>query len=552
MLAYWKMLWLNRLAFLRTKSWTAGPEGQWKRWLGYALIGLFAAAVYALLIALEMLVYTAASHIGDPGAAMALAFFSCTLITLIYSFFSVIGHLFFGKDTAFLAALPIRSRDVMGVKLCNVLLGETGLALAVCVPLIVRHGMTTGAPWGYYARALLDTLVLPGIPVALTAALSFALIRLSALWKRREGVTTIVSFLFMALIIAGEMALTMNVEEEEMSAAIMGLLFGRASISRLMMNLYPPLRWLMNGLTGWGSALLFAGVSIGAIALVIALFGGSYMELAIRQAEIRRRENAGARRKRGELRVRSPFWALYRQEMKEVITVPAYATNCLAGAVMFPAILIIMAIAVKSGQAGPALSLITEMLDPVLYLAIATGVLSITCIMNMAIPTAVSREGARHEMRRTYPVHGRVQLGAKLLMGLTYNVVTAALCAVVLCVTLPAFVWETLVALVVSQLFSLLWSLIGLMIDVLRPKLYWKTETEAVKQSVNAMLVMLAGLGIMLVLAGAALLCWQMNAPVMLGIGADIVLLAIGCVLLWKWLATQGARIYSFKEFSNL
>ena len=90
------------------------------------------------------------------------------------------------------------------------------------------------------------------------------------------------------------------------------------------------------------------------------------------------------------------------------------------------------------------------------------------------------------------------------------------------------------------------------MIDVLRPKLYWKTETEAVKQSVNAMLVMLAGLGIMLVLAGAALLCWQMNAPVMLGIGVDIVLLAIGCVLLWKWLATQGARIYSFKEFSNL
>lgn len=45
----------------------------------------------------------------------------------------------------------------------------------------------------YYVRSLLGTLFIPGIPVAITTLLSFALIRISALWKRREGVTTVMT-----------------------------------------------------------------------------------------------------------------------------------------------------------------------------------------------------------------------------------------------------------------------------------------------------------------------------------------------------------------------
>ena len=38
---------------------------------------------------------------------IALAFLACTLMTLIYSFFYVISLLFFGRDSAFVGALPI-------------------------------------------------------------------------------------------------------------------------------------------------------------------------------------------------------------------------------------------------------------------------------------------------------------------------------------------------------------------------------------------------------------------------------------------------------------
>ncbi len=552
MFAYWKMLWKNRLAGFRPQKWTADPKQKWKRLAGYSALGLLILAGYAAAVALEMLIYFLAQELGDPQAVIALAFLGCMLITLIYSFFSVVGQLFFGKDISFLAALPIRSGSILIVKLSSVLLSEAALTLAICLPLLIRHGIAVQAGGGYYLRGLLGVLMVPCIPVAVTTALSFVLIRMNALWKRREGVTTIATFLFMALIIVGEMTLTLNVEEEQMSAAVLGLLFGRTSITRLLTKAYPPLEWLIGGLSSWGDLMLFAGVSAAAAALVVLVFGGSYQKLAVRQLERRQRENAGAYRSQKGQRVRRPFWALYRLEMKEVITVPAYATNCLVGAVMFPAMMIVMYFAVQSEQSGPALTLLAGLMDPVLYLAIAAGILSVTCVMNQAVPTAVSREGVRHDMLRTYPVHGKVHLGAKLLMGFTYNAATAAICGIVMCALFPGFVLETMAAFMIAQIFSLLWSMIGLTIDVLRPKFNWKTEMEAVKQSVNSLLGMLAGLLVLAVLAGAVVLCWYLKVPMIFAILIDTVLMIFGCAFLWKWLANTGASLYSFKRISIL
>ena len=86
-------------------------------------------------------------------------------------------------------------------KLATVLAGEAGLTALVCLPLLTRYGVGTGAAVGYYVRSLAGMLLIPAIPVALTTLLAFALIRVSALWKRREGVTTVMSFVLVAFII---------------------------------------------------------------------------------------------------------------------------------------------------------------------------------------------------------------------------------------------------------------------------------------------------------------------------------------------------------------
>ena len=317
-----------------------------------------------------------------------------------------------------------------------------------------------GAAADYYVRSLLGTLFIPGIPVAITTLLSFALIRISALWKRREGVTTVMTFVLVAAIVGGEMSINMNMAEGERAQAAAGLLLGSGSLTELVLGAFPPLQWLTTAATGsglhaWGQAALYAGVSIAALALVVALCGGGYMRLALRQAEVIQRVNSGSRRRSAGWRVHTPFWALYRQEMREVLTVPTYATNCLTGVVMFPVLLVVMAVGIGRETDGMALSeVVAQFVPKSIYLAVAAGFLALTCTMGLAVSTAVSREGARHDMRRIYPVAGSVQLGAKLLMGMTFNLAAALVSAVALMrLLLPGMWLETLGALAVSQLF---------------------------------------------------------------------------------------------------
>jgi len=557
MLAYWKLLLLNRLAALKPGGRLREGQKRWKAFAAYAAYALLVLALYGAAVFLEMLVYHEAKAMGEPEAAVVLALLGCTLVTLIYGFFYVISLLFFGKDNAFVGALPIPSWAVLTAKLSTVLLGEAGIALLVGAPLLVRYGIEMGMPAGFYVRALCGLLFLPMAPVAVAALLACLLIRVSALWKRREGVTTVMTFVLLGLIIAAEMSLSMNMDEEDLGALIVSMMLGQGGLTETLVSAYPPLRWLTRAITGsglaaWGNALLFMAFSAGSIALIVALFGRGYMRLALRQEETLSRVNNGARRAGRSQRTRSPFWALYRQEMREVITVPTYATNCLTGVVVFPVMIVIMALGLQNnGGGGPLMQMLQAFLPPTLYLAVAAALLSLTAIMGMAVSTAVSREGRRHEFRRIFPVSGRAQLGAKLLMGMTYNAVSALMSAIALWILLPAWWLQTLIALVISQLFSLFWCMVSLMLDVYHPKLNWKTETEAIKQSMNAMLSMLIGFGMIAVMAAAAWLMIRLRLPMEAALAADVALLAVGNGLMALIMKKHASVTYYLREYSN-
>ncbi len=555
MLAYWKLLIRDRLKALRPGGRRREGQPLWLTRLGWAGLALLAVFLFGLVVLLEMMFYEVASALGYPDAVIALAFLCCTLITLIYSLFHVISLLFFGKDCAFVGALPIPSRGVFMAKLATVLAGEAGLTALACLPLLIRYGVATGAAADYYVRSLLGTLLVPCMPVALTTLLSFVLIRVSALWKRREGVTTVISFLLVIVMMAVQMNINSNLDDSDLSAAA-GLLMGSGSVTDMALSMFPPLRWLTaavvgSGLAAWGQTALYAGASIAALALVVALCGGGYMRLALRQAEIIQRVNSGVRRRVKGWRVHSPFWALYRQEVREVLTVPTYATNCLTGAVMFPVLLVVMALNVGRGADGMALSeVVAQFVPKSIYLAVAAGFLALTCTMGLAVSTAVSREGARHDMRRVYPVSGKVQLGAKLLMGLTFNLASALVCAAALWALLPDMWLETLGALAVSQVFSLMWCLMSLLLDVYHPKLKWKTETEAVKQSMNAMISMFGGMLVIAMLVGAAVALVSWDVPMSAALATDVALLCLLDAALWLVLSRKASVTYCLREYS--
>lgn len=556
MLAYLRLMIKNRIAGFKPSN--MKQEGRSKTkivisYIGYLLLGIL---LYGSVIAFEIVIFMASKNSTEPEAVIAIAFLLCTFITLFYGFFHVIGMLFFGKDNGFIAALPITSRSILSAKMATVLIGEIGLTIAIGAPLIICYGIHMSLGVTYYLRALAGMIFIPMVPISIAMLLSFLLIRVSGLWKRREGVTTLLTFVFVGAIMYINMNIGMNAAEEEALDMMIAQFFGQASITNMLLGYYPPIRWLMNGITGSGAAaysqmLQFIVLSVGAIGLMLWLLGGGYLKLALKQEETLRRVNAGQKRK-GKDKVNSPFWTIYRQEVRDVITVPIYATNFLAGAIVFPLMMVVMIMSMQKELGNqPLIQILFTFIPRDLYLSIAVAVLSLVTVMGMALGTAVSREGKRHEFIRTWPVKGSTHLLAKLLMGMSINALTIVLTSIALWVIFPVLWIETLIALVLAHLFSLMWAIISLIIDTYHPRFKWKTETEAAKQSINGMYSMLIGIVSIAGMIGVYWLCMKAGAAHTQALAATTMVAIALDALLLKWLCGKASTIYSLREYSK-
>lgn len=556
MLAYFRLLVRDRIAAWNPKSYQKAGSSALKTWLmvgGYALLALF---LYAMVGFLEYGIFIGAKQVGEPEAALTLVFMLNVFLTLFMSFFYVLSALFFSRDIPMVSALPISSRTLLGAKLLMIVLREGVIALLINLPMMIFYGLEVGAGIGLYLKVILYSLFIPVLPIAVVTLLSFLLIRLSALWKRREMLTIVVSFVLLLGFIAAEMSFFAFVDEDEMGRVVMQLFMQQKVIVDMLSGMYPPLMWLNNAIVMSGAqsllhGLLFIAVNAGAMALVIWLAGASYQRLAVRQSEVLARLNAQGKRGKKREHTRSPFMALYVREMKEVITVPTYAMNGISQTVMFPLIAVIMIFSMQKQLDGANLaSFLLPLVPSAMFFGIAAAALCFSVSMNLAVSTAVSREGKRYYMARLFPVKPSTQLNAKLAMGLTYNTLGIVFMAAVFWAVLPVFWVETLLAVVFANLFSLFSAAAGLLMDAYRPRLQWKNEAEAMKQNGNGMLSMLVSV------VGVAALVGIYFGGTALGLSMEMAYLPVflvmiaADVLLVRWLQNKGASTYYLQERS--
>lgn len=548
MFAYIRLQLLNKWRGYNPSSYRKVNQSKAKAIIGYVGFTVLALYMIGLLVWMELMLFNQFAAIGQPDAVLAVGFLAATAMTLIYGFFGLTGQLFFARDTSFISALPISSRGVLSAKTLMVVISEACLSLVICATLIIRLGIYHGAGALFYVKAFLACVFVPVIPLTLALLLSFLLIRLSRLWKRREGMTTIFSF----LLVVGIMLLSMsgqNMDEAGLQAMLMNLLLGSGSLTDMLLKSYPPLQWACDamftgGVMAWGKLALFIGVSALALGLVIWLLGKRYLPLAAKQEETLRRINEGHRKDKGWTRQHKPLEALLRQELREVITVPAYATNCLMGIIMFPMMVIIMWVSVSQSIPTGVAQFITGLLPRDFYLAGAIAGMCLVNTMCQAVSTSVSREGKRHDMRKTYPIGGMTHLMAKVLTGMVLNLITAITTGVALMVMLPAYWAETAIAMLVGQIFNFAWCAVALMIEVAHPRLQWKNEMEPVKQNPNGVLSMLVGLGMVVVLGGIVWLCLYLNVGMFTALVIAIIVMIAGAVLAGWMLKHKTAKAY--------
>lgn len=538
---------LSRFADLKPRNLKANLRGKKAKTIGMAFAYVFLTAyLLGLVIYLETVILDVLIQMNAPDMLITLAVSTSVLCTLIMAFFFIMSSLYFGRDTAFIASLPVKTRTVLGAKLIQIWISEAGAAAFFILPASILYGIRLHPDPLFYLRMILVWLGVPVLPIVIVAFLSTLLIRLSALWKKREAVVTVGGI----VLLVAYMLLCMNLgsitgdHPEEFFAQFLS-----SNMTRIqaLTRIFPPAGWAAGGLLGdWGRLLLFLAVCAAAMAFAVWALGFVYHDLSLLQSETpaqRGKKGAKALSFSGS----SAFGACCQREIRQILRVPAYATNILPISFMPLLMVGVMALSLSRSMAeqGDTIAQLLEGVGGGTVLAVMAAIMAFMAGMNPALSSAVTREGKGHDYLTALPVPPRVIVLAKWTVGMVLSLIGCVPAAVLLGVLVPGYGLHAFLAFLVTALFACITGCIALANDTAHPKLDWLTETEAIKQKSGALIGILVSWALLGLLAVGSFFLLRAGCGLWAYAAILLALLSAGSALALRFLLRTADKKYA-------
>ncbi len=547
---------LSRYADLKPKNWKNLDSKQRRKTVGMACLYVFLILYLGgMMLFIEIKAADLLLKMGpQPNGMIDLLVIAATAIsmvgTLIMSFFFILSSLYLSRDSVFLAALPLKPRTILSARLAQIWISETGINALILLPACILYGVRVGVDALYWIRLLIVWLFAPTLPIFVGAIFSTLLTRASALLKHRETFMTVGGLVLMVAYFYVCMSMGSITGSAAGGDDMLGnILASNAPMIRAFSTIFPPAGWAVTGLLGdWSQLGLFAGVGLAAMLLLVAVLGIWYRTLSMLQADTPAATGKKGIQKGAFSSNGSALSALTKREIRQILRVPAYATNIFPVSLM-PALMVVMMglfIGRNLGDNGEGLTQLLPTLPGPIIVAAVAAYIGFMADMNPALSTSVTREGRGHDFMLALPVPMETHLRSKLIVGYGLSLVGIATSAIALCVLFPAVWKECLLACALCVLYTYICSCLSLAHDVRKPKLNWVTEQEAVKQNFGVLLSMLVGLAMLGVLGVISyFLIAKANVSTLAYFAIIAAILALGCVGARVWLSRAGAKYYT-------
>lgn len=463
--------------------------------------------MYSLLL---LAVFMAGQALGHPEIVITLSFVASQLVILIFGIFYIISVFYFSNDMGILIPMPIRPGKVLGVKFITILLSEYLIALPMLLPAFIIYG--TGSWQGilYWIKGLILVLTAPILPLVIAALFVVLLMRFINIRKGKD-LMVVIGSLFGLMAGLGINFFTQNLPQGSEEEFIKHMIESNTALIESIGNKFPPSIWATLALTlrgwhGWAYFLLFVGLSFLLVILLYWIGNHFFYRGYLTGQEIRRKNKAISQQdmQKRISRASSPFLALLKREWRLFMRTPIYMMNGLAGMIMFP-IFLIMPFLTKSDELTEAFGYAKDPEYALIVTLVFLGIMLFASSINMVSCTSISREGATFWISKVIPVAPKDQILAKL----AHSSILSLVGLIIMAIPLYAFFNISLIHLTILIILGLLANglinILGLMVDLLRPKLSWNDPQEAIKQNLNVFFSLLASLLIMAILAVASI-----------------------------------------------
>jgi len=534
-------------------QYTREKKSLWKPLLVMAGVVIGIGSLIFLYCLMILQIFRGGQAIGHPEIVLAVAFLLCQLLSLVFGIFYIMSVFYFSNDMDLLVPLPIRPGEVMGVKFITVLLSEYPVVLSLLLPACILYGTTPGIGLFYWLKGIILIGLAPIPPLVLASIFVILLVRIVNI-RRNKDLLMIIGSLLGAFLGMGISLTAQSIPDGKEAEYMEKLVQSSTALVESIGSRFPPSIWATLGLSrpglpGWTYFLLFVGFSLILLAVLWWLGDRFFYKGYLSGQETKRKGKALSRQgmEKSVGTMSSPVSALFRREWKLFLRTPIYVMNSLVGVIVLPLALILPFLT----QPEDFKKLLAEVQGPQYGFVTALVVLGIVLLgssMNMISCTSVSREGHMFWISRMIPVSPKSQVLAKLLQSSVFSSVCQIVIAIPLSLLLHISPVRLLVILVLGTLVNILMNVLGLIIDLLRPKLEWNDPQEAIKQNLNVLFSMLLSWMVVVLFALAAIALIQNGIPeawVYLGLG--LLTLFLTAPGLYGLFALAGHR-YQFLE----
>ena len=509
-----------------------------KRWtyviIAVALLSLIPS--YVMMIQVLNHLYSAFRQIGQQSYFLMMGIMISQFMVFFLGLLYTMSKYYFSRDIVQLLPLPIRPSILLGSRFATLVVSEYIVSLPIALPFVVIFGTREIAGPLYWILSAIVLFLLPLIPLSAATIIIMVFMKYTNLKGRKDLVRTIGGLLFVILIVFLQMKFNQLASQGLMDSE--SFLFDLARDSQLMVKklgrAYPPAMWaaisMVGSIKGSGILSVFGYIAASAFGTVTAviLSEGLYMDGLIGSNEAPSKIKSMDSGKLEKIsKIRKPWLALAHKELIMLFKTPIYLMNSVGGVVIVP-ILLVMSL-LTSGSDTEVLRGMLQRNEFFVDLG-GAGMLMLLGMLNSIGVTTFSREGKNLWIQRTLPIKARDQIIGRVMASMVIQGIGAIFLLASLYLIIPLSLFSIAYILVVGAIGSILMSLLGMTIDIMRPMRDWTNPQQAMKQNLNVLI----GMGTAVVILGPLVYLVYVShdyAPdIVLLIGIPLLLLLLSAI----------------------
>lgn len=451
---------------------------------------------YVLLIRGLWSFYDPFSQIGQQSYFLLMGFLGSQLMVFFFGLMYVMSKYYFSNDLNHLVPLPIKPSQILTSKFITIMVSEYLTSLPVFLPFIIIYGLKTNASLVYWLYSILGAVFLPVIPLVISSLTIMILMKYTNIKGKRDQLRVIAAGGFMVFVIWSQF----KIQQISQSAILEGenFMLNLARDANLLVKslglAFPPSMWgalsLANfdSFLGLSNILLYSLVSIISFLLMIIASEKLFFDGLIGNIEVSASKGSNKNKNLDKTIVASkPYLAIARKEIKMLFKTPIYLMNSVGGVIIVP---IIMVMPFLTGE--ESIMSISPLLDGNmdLLVLIGIGMIGVLGMLNCVGVTTFSREGSNFWIMRTLPIKAVDQILGRLLASLFIQVIGALVLIISIFFVIKLDIIGIALIFLLGLLASTPMTLLGMIIDIMRPMLNWTNPQQAMKQNFNVLIGM--------------------------------------------------------------